>query len=150
VLAYWFHERFGADATVLGPLFFGTNVLSAVSFLAASRVANRIGLLNTMVFTHLPSNLLLMLVPLMPSLPWAAAMLLARHLLSQVTTSRPGRLHADGALRGSGGNSAAAVQASPRAFARWPWLGLRCWVLRHGNALDRAPLFLAVAQGHVP
>jgi MFS family permease len=84
LLAYWFHVRFGVGAETLGALFFGTNLLSAVSFLAASRVAQRFGLLNTMVFTHLPSNVLLMLVPLMPSFPLAAALLLARHLLSQM------------------------------------------------------------------
>ena len=84
LLAYWFHVRFGVGAEVLGALFFGTNLLSAVSFLAASRVAQRFGLLNTMVFTHLPSNVLLLLVPLMPSFPLAAALLLARHLLSQM------------------------------------------------------------------
>ena len=135
VLAYWFHERFGADATVLGPLFFGTNVLSAVSFLAASRVANRIGLLNTMVFTHLPSNLLLMLVPLMPSLPWAAAMLLARHLLSQMDV--PTRQAYTMALVAREERAAAAgITSSVRALAQafgpalsglamaTPWTGL--------------------------
>jgi MFS family permease len=76
--------RYGVGPEVLGPLFFGTNLLSAVSFLVAARVADRFGLLNTMVFTHLPSNLLLALVPLLPSLPLAAATLLARHLLSQM------------------------------------------------------------------
>jgi len=84
LLAYWFHQRFGVGTEVLGPLFFGTNMLSALSFLAAPRVADRIGLLNTMVFTHLPSNVLLLLVPLMPSFRMAAIALLARHVLSQL------------------------------------------------------------------
>jgi MFS family permease len=84
LLAYWFHVRFGVGAEVLGALFFATNLLSAFSFLAASRVADRVGLLNTMVFTHLPSNVLLLVVPLMPSFPLAAAVLLARHVLSQM------------------------------------------------------------------
>jgi MFS family permease len=84
LLAYWFHVRFGVGPDVLGVLFFATNLLSAFSFLAASRVAERAGLLNTMVFTHLPSNLLLLLIPLMPSFPLAAAVLLARHVLSQM------------------------------------------------------------------
>jgi hypothetical protein len=84
LLAYWFHLRFGVGAEVLGPLFFGTSLLSALSFLAASRLADRVGLLNTMVFTHLPSNLLLLAVPLMPTFPLAAAVLLARHVLSQM------------------------------------------------------------------
>ncbi|HEY7510466.1 MAG TPA: MFS transporter [Vicinamibacteria bacterium] len=84
LLAYWFHLRYGASPEALAPVFFGTNVLSAVSFPLAARVADRIGLLNTMVFTHLPSNVLLMLVPLAPSLPVAAALLFARHLLAQM------------------------------------------------------------------
>ena len=84
LLAYWFHLRFGAPPEALAPVFFGTNVLSALSFPLAARVADRIGLLNTMVFTHLPSNVLLMLVPLAPSLPVAAALLFARHLLAQM------------------------------------------------------------------
>jgi predicted MFS family arabinose efflux permease len=84
LLAYWFHLRFGAGPETLGALFFGTNLLSAVSFVLAARIADRFGLLNTMVFTHLPSNVLLLIVPFMPSLPAAAAVLLARHLLSQM------------------------------------------------------------------
>ena len=84
LLVYWFHVRFGVGPERLGPLFFGTNLMSAVSFLVAARVANRIGLLNTMVFSHLPSNVLLCLVPLAPSFPLAAALLLARHVLSQM------------------------------------------------------------------
>lgn len=84
LLVYWFHLRFGAGADAVGWLFFGTNLLSAVSFLAASRLAERFGLLNTMVFTHLPSNVLLCLVPLMPTFPSAGLVLLMRHLLSQM------------------------------------------------------------------
>jgi predicted MFS family arabinose efflux permease len=82
--AYCFSLRYGVDTSTLGGIFFGTNVLAAVSFLAAAPLAKRLGLLNTMVFTHLPSNVLLVLVPLMPTLPLAVAMLLARHLLSQL------------------------------------------------------------------
>jgi MFS family permease len=84
LVVYWLRLRFGASPEALGALFFGTNMLSALSFLAASRVAERFGLLHTMVFTHLPSNVLLLLVPFMPTFGSAAAMLLARHLLSQM------------------------------------------------------------------
>ena len=84
LLAYWLSLRFGADIEVLGVIFFGTNLFSAVSFLAAVPLARRFGLLNTMVFTHLPSNILLMLVPLMPTLELAVLVLLARQLLSQL------------------------------------------------------------------
>ncbi len=84
LLALWFHRRFGVDETTLGALFFGTNLLSALSFLAAPALARRFGLLNTMVFTHLPSNLILILVPFMPTFETAALVLLARHPLSQL------------------------------------------------------------------
>lgn len=84
LMAYWFHLKFGVEPAVLGTIFFGANLLAAVSSLSASRIASRIGLVNTMVFTHLPSNVLLILVPLMPTLPLAILMLLLRYTLSQM------------------------------------------------------------------
>jgi MFS family permease len=84
LIAYWFHTRFGADPATLGAIFFGANILAGFSALAAARLAARIGLINTMVFTHLPSNVLLMAVPLMPTLPLAVAVLLARFAISQM------------------------------------------------------------------
>jgi MFS family permease len=84
LMAYWFHLRFGVEPAVLGAIFFGANLLAAVSSLSASRIAARIGLINTMVFTHLPSNVLLILVPLMPTLPLAVLVLLLRFSLSQM------------------------------------------------------------------
>jgi MFS family permease len=84
LVAYWFYVRYKTDLRALGGIFFGTNLLAALSFLAAPAIARRIGLLNTMVFTHLPSNVLLLLVPLMPNLHLAVIMLLARNLLSQL------------------------------------------------------------------
>ena len=84
IVAYWFYLRYQTDLNALGGIFFGTNLLSAISFLAAPAIARRIGLLNTMVFTHLPSNFLLLLVPLMPNVELAVVILLARNLLSQL------------------------------------------------------------------
>ena len=84
IIAYWFYLRYKTDLNALGGIFFGTNLLAAVSFLAAPAIARRFGLLNTMVFTHLPSNILLLLVPLMPNLELAVVMLLVRNLLSQL------------------------------------------------------------------
>jgi MFS family permease len=84
MLAYWFHVRFGVDSGVLGSIFFGANILAGVSALLAVRLAKRFGLINTMVFTHIPSNILLMLVPLMPNLPLAIGVLLARFSISQM------------------------------------------------------------------
>jgi MFS family permease len=84
LMAYWFHLRFGVEPAVLGAIFFGANLLAAVSSLSAARIASRVGLINTMVFTHLPSNVLLILVPLMPTLELAVAVLLLRFSLSQM------------------------------------------------------------------
>jgi MFS family permease len=83
-LAYWLHQRFGAGEAALGAIFFGANLLSGLSALAAVPLARRIGLVNTMVWTHLPSNILLMGVPLMPSFGWAVTLLLLRHTISQM------------------------------------------------------------------
>jgi MFS family permease len=84
LMAYWFHLKFGVEPAVLGAIFFGANILAAVSSLSAVRIARRIGLVNTMVFTHLPSNVLLILVPIMPNLPLAILVLLARFSISQM------------------------------------------------------------------
>jgi MFS family permease len=83
-VAWWFHERFGASPALLGAIFFGSNVLAGVSALAAAWLARRIGLVATMVGTHVPSNVLLALVPLMPTLPLAIAVLLLRFSISQM------------------------------------------------------------------
>lgn len=82
--AYWFYLRFGVDPATLGAIFFGANVLAGVSALLASRLAGRFGLVRTMVFTHLPSNVLLILVPLMPTLSLAVAVLFLRFSISQM------------------------------------------------------------------
>jgi MFS family permease len=84
MVAYWFNVKFGIQAGVIGTIFFGANILAGVSALLAVPLARKIGLINTMVFTHIPSNMLLMLVPLMPSLPLAVAVLLARFSISQM------------------------------------------------------------------
>jgi hypothetical protein len=84
VVAYWFHVRFGADPATIGAIFFGANLLAACSALAAAWVARRVGLLKAMVFTHLPSNVLLLLVPLMPDLGLAVTVLLLRFSISQM------------------------------------------------------------------
>ena len=83
-ITLWFKDRFGVDPAALGALIFGANLLAGLSALAAGPLARRFGLVRTMVFTHLPSNVLLILVPLMPSLPLAAAVLLLRFSISQM------------------------------------------------------------------
>jgi MFS family permease len=82
--AYWFYLRYGVEPATLGTLFFAANVLAGLSALVASRLAARIGLVNTMVLTHLPSNVLLILIPLMPTLPLAIFVLLLRFSISQM------------------------------------------------------------------
>ena len=114
LIAYWLHVRFGAPTTELGPLFAAIALVQAGSYEVAGRLADRFGLINTMVFTHLPSNLLLLLVPFSPTLPVAMALLLTRFCLSQMDVparqayvvsivppqDRAGAVASTGALRG--------------------------------------------------
>ena len=83
-IVFWFGRQFGADAALMGLIFFGVGLLQAASSVLAGWLGERIGLLNTMVFTHLPSNVLLVLIPLAPTLGAAVALLLARSVLSQM------------------------------------------------------------------
>jgi MFS family permease len=82
--AYWFYLRFGLQPAALGEVFFWANVFAGISALLATRLAARIGLVRTMVITHLPSNILLILVPLMPNLTLAVLLLLLRFSISQM------------------------------------------------------------------
>ena len=84
IIAYWFHVRFQLDPAMIGTIFLFANLLAGVSALAAGWLARRIGLINTMIFTHLPSNVLLILVPLMPDVYWAIGLLLLRFSISQM------------------------------------------------------------------
>jgi MFS family permease len=82
--AYWFYLRFGVQPAALGVIFFWANIFAGISALLAARLASRWGLVNTMVLTHLPSNILLILVPLMPNLSLAVLVLLLRFSISQM------------------------------------------------------------------
>lgn len=84
MFALWFHLRFGIDAGVIGSIFFGANILAGISALLAVRIARKFGLINTMVFTHIPSSIFLMLMPLMPTLTLAITLLLLRFSISQM------------------------------------------------------------------
>ena len=84
IMAYWFSLRFGISPLLIGSIFFWANLLAGFSALVAAWLAARIGLVNTMVFTHLPSNVLLMLVPIMPNVWLAMAVLLMRFAISQM------------------------------------------------------------------
>jgi MFS family permease len=84
ILSYYFYKRYGLQLTSLGLIFSATQVVTALSFLAAERIARRIGLLRTMVFSHVPSNLFLSAIPFAPSAAIAVGLLLCRHSLSQM------------------------------------------------------------------
>lgn len=84
LIALWFNQKFGVEPAVLGAIFFGANILAGISALSAVWVASKIGLINTMVFTHLPSNILLILVPFMPNIGMAITLLLLRFSISQM------------------------------------------------------------------
>lgn len=116
LLALWLFERFGLSLAAAGAIFFWTGALSAFSYLAAVRIAGRIGLINTMVFTHLPANVCLVLVPFAPDLTMAVALLLVRSLLSQMDV--PTRTSYVMAVVTPGERAAAAsVTAVPRSLA---------------------------------
>jgi MFS family permease len=83
-IVFWFERTFGASLELMSAVFFVAGLLQAGSSIAAASVGARFGLLNTMVFTHLPSNILLIMVPLVPTLPLAITVLLARFALSQM------------------------------------------------------------------
>ena len=116
LLALWLFERFQLSIVAAGTIFFWTGILSAFSQLAAARLARRIGLINTMVFTHLPSSVFLILVPLMPNLPLALLFLMLRSALSQMDV--PARTSYVMAVVTPGERAAAAsVTAVPRSLA---------------------------------
>jgi len=132
--AYWFYLRFGVRPAALGGIFFGANVLAGVSALLATRLAARIGLVRTMVFTHLPSNALLMLVPLMPTLPLAVIVLFARFSISQMDVPTrqayvlavvaPEERSAAAGITGVARTAGAAIAP---LFAGWMFASARMW-----------------------
>src|SRR5256712_4792013 len=84
ILSYYFYERYSLQLSSLGLLFAGTQIITAISFLIAERIARQIGLIKTMVYTHIPSNLLLAFIPFVSSAPIAVGLLLSRQSLSQM------------------------------------------------------------------
>src|SRR6266566_59648 len=140
-IAYWLTQRFGVGLDRLGPLFAALGLLQAVSFLAAGRLADRIGLLPTMVFTHLPSNLLLAAVPLTPGFPAAAALLAARALLSQMDV--PTRQAYVMALVDPAERTAAAAATNAARYTLRPFGPLLAGAAQHLAAA--APFLLAGA-----
>jgi predicted MFS family arabinose efflux permease len=116
LLALWLFEKFELSIAVAGTIFFWTGVLSAFSYLVAARIASRIGLVNTMVFTHLPANVLLLVIPFAPNLGVVVALLLVRSALSQMDV--PTRSSYVMAVVGPSERAAAAsITSVPRSLA---------------------------------
>lgn len=84
IVSYYFYQRYSLQLSSLAVIFFATNIVTAVSFLGAARIARSIGLINTMVFSHIPSNLFLVSIPFAPTAPIAVSLLLCRQSLSQM------------------------------------------------------------------
>lgn len=160
VIAYWLHARFGAAISVLGPTFAAISLLQAASYELAGRLADRIGLVRTMVFTHLPSNVLLILVAFAPTLPIAIALLLARFAISQMDVparqayvvsivppaQRAGAVAVTGAVRGIGqaagpALSGLAIQAAAFGLPFFAAGGLKIAydLILYSRYRDRAP-----------
>ena len=132
-IAYWLQQRFGASLGGLGAIFFVLGLLQAASFVVATRLAERFGLLTTMVFSHLPSNVLLVAVAFAPSLPSAIAILSARFLLSQmdvptrqaylVALVDPGEVTAAAAFTNSARNAVRPIGPALAGVSQQLWLG---------------------------
>jgi predicted MFS family arabinose efflux permease len=116
LLALWLFEKYQLSLAVAGTIFFWTGVLSAFSYLVAARIAHRIGLVNTMVFTHLPSSVLLLLIPFAPTLASAIALLLARSALSQMAVPTRSS-YAMAVLAPNERAAAASITSVPRSLA---------------------------------
>jgi predicted MFS family arabinose efflux permease len=116
LLVLWLYEHFNLSVAAAGTIFFVTGILSAASQLAAAPLARRFGLINTMVFTHLPSNIFLLLVPFMPSLPLALALLFLRSALSSMDVPAR-RSYVMAVVTPEERPAAAAVTTAPRSIA---------------------------------
>lgn len=139
LIAYWLYTRFEMDLAALGWTFFGAQILSGLSLILAARLAPRLGLVNTMVFSHLISNVLLIGVALAPSAGLAVTLLLARHLLSQMDVpTRQTFLML--AVQDHERESAASLTNVSRTLAQSISPALSGWVIASGSLA--APFFL--------
>ncbi len=160
--AYWFYLRFGVKPAALGGIFFGANVFAGLSALAASRLAARFGLVRTMVFTHLPSNVLLILVPLMPNLQLAILLLLVRFSISQMDVPtrqsytmamvRPEERSAAAGITGVARTTGAAVAPviAGFLFARPEWINLPFFIAGGLKIVYDLLLYRAFVSVHPP
>lgn len=143
ILSYWFYVTYGVSPRTLGLVFFAVNLVAAASSLAAVPLARRYGLVNTMVWTHIPSHVLLILVPLMPSFPLALTMLLLRFSVSQMDV--PTRQSYVAAVVDPSERSAAAgINTLARSLGS-AFGPLVSGAIMSDNALFSAPFFIAAA-----
>jgi hypothetical protein len=139
-IAYWLAHRFGASTQLVGVVFFAIGILQAVSFKAAVHLGGRIGLLNTMVFTHLPSNLLLAATAFAPNLATAIGLLLGRFALSQMDV--PARQVYIASLVDTDERTAAAAYTNTARYLARPAGPIAAGALL-GAGLPGAPLLIA-------
>jgi predicted MFS family arabinose efflux permease len=116
LMALWLFHKFGLSLVAAGTFFFWAGLLSGLSFLAAARLSNRFGLINTMVFTHIPASLCLMLAAVVPSLPLALGLLLVRSALSQMDVPTRSS-YVMGVVTPAERAAAASVTSVPRTLA---------------------------------
>ena len=141
-VVFWFERRFGASPELMGAVMFAGGLIQAGSSIVSGHLAGRIGMLNTMVFTHLPSNVLLALVPLMPTLGLAIAMLLLRYTLSQMDV--PARQAYVVAMVDPQERTAAAAFTNTARYLTRPFGAAGAGILMQGVALG-APWVVAGA-----
>ena len=144
IAAYWFYKRFHVSEETLGEIFLVANLLAGLSALSAAAIARRIGLIPTMVATHIPSNLLLICVPLMPNVRWAMVMLFLRFSISQMDV--PTRQSYTMAVVDPDERSAASgVTGVARSLgaAISPCLAWQCLAAGAGSLWFGAPFFLS-------
>jgi len=141
-VVFWFERRFGASPELMGAVMFAGGLIQAGSSIVSGRLAGRIWMLNTMVFTHLPSNVLLALVPLMPTLGLAIAMLLLRYTLSQMDV--PARQAYVVAMVDPQERTAAAAFTNTARYLTRPFGAAGAGILMQGVALG-APWVVAGA-----
>lgn len=128
LLALWLYQRYGLTIVVTGTIFFWAGILTAVSQLLAAPLAQRIGLINTMVYTHLPSNVFLLLVPFMPTATLAVTFLLLRSLLSSMDV--PARVsYVMAVVRPEERAAAASITNVPRSLASAISPAIAGWLL---------------------
>src|SRR2546428_437722 len=145
LLALWLYQRFQISMTTAASILFWTGICSAVSYLVAVPIAERIGLINTMVFTHLPSNVLLALVPFAPDLPIAIALLLARSALSQMDVPTRSS-YAMAVVAPAGRPAAAGAPPGPKTFSRAAGALISGYLLPP-SGLGRPPLSRGAVEG---